>query len=83
MQYCYGYRFRYATFVLYKEWVSWDKENRFLNMNCLCGMVENFMNQYGYKSFVSSQTTTKISEKISEIQVAIVAPIVLSLLLHG
>jgi hypothetical protein len=52
-------------------------------MNCLCGIVGNFMNQYGYKSFVSSQTTTKISEKICEIQVAMVAPIVLSLLLHG
>jgi len=83
MQYCYGFRFHCATFVLYKEWVNWDKESRFLNMNCPCGMVENFMNQYGYKFFVSSQTTTKISEKICEIQVAMVGPIVLSLLLHG
>jgi hypothetical protein len=41
------------------------------------------MNQYGYKSFVNSKTTTKICERICEIQVAMVAPIVLSLLLHG
>jgi hypothetical protein len=52
-------------------------------MNCLCGIEEKFMNQYGYKSSVNSKTTIKISEKICEIQVAMVTPIVFSLLLHG